>query len=172
MSFVTPERRDLRGSNGRMLTLGLVYDYNQSGGEEGERPAAIFTMGEDDKEVDGRKLYSLKRIILSCNTEYEVAMKLFGDWEHWLLFKNNNILKEDIAMWLTSIEMRKQALAEQTLISQALNGDVSAAKAILAGKKTKGPVGRPAEKAEKKEQNRKAVVTSILKKMNGPTVQE
>lgn len=95
-----------KDSANRWLTSGLIYglrDYDMK--------FAMFCLDEDDREVDGKKLLSIKKLFLSCTdpTEYEFATKYLGGWAHWKALQEVSLLAPYIASWREELEVKLRA---------------------------------------------------------------
>lgn len=93
----------------------------------------IFTLKEDDVEIDGKEYLSLKKIYMSYNhipeLEYDFAMDTFGSWEIWQDFQNNRTLRAHIAKWRAEMEIKLRATAIKDMISVSQSGGPSSAAA-------------------------------------------
>ena len=69
---------------------------------------AQFTLDDEDKEVKGKKLLSIKRLFLEANdpTEYEFATKHLGGWAHWKAIQGVKDLEHHIQSWRDELEVK------------------------------------------------------------------
>lgn len=93
------------------------------------------------KDWEGTK--SMYLIYMEYETEYEAAIALLGSWPHWEKLCKTRWFAQHKEKWDAERKLRDESLARKTLLKQAKEGNVTAAKAILA-KETKR--GRPANK--------------------------
>lgn len=92
----------------RWLTSGLFYECRDQ-----EPTFALFTLQDEDREVQGKKLICIKRLFLSCTdpTEYEFATTYLGGWEHWKAIQASAVMKPYIAQWRDELEVKLRAEA-------------------------------------------------------------
>lgn len=60
-------------------------------------------------------------------TEYQFALSVFGDWEHWQTLSNSHFLKPWLNKWRAELEVRTQSILYEQLKEDALSGSKSAA---------------------------------------------
>lgn len=148
----------LRDGQGRMRTRSLFYetfDYRVKGGSL----EPLYTLAEDTKHG----LPSFWKIYMECPTEFQAAIRLVGGIRHWDVLVNtkwfmNPTLRDTNGNYVLGLEKwreyrarRDNDLAKAVLIKLAGEGNVAAAKALLA-----------ADRAE--------VVTDAKKKKEADTV--
>lgn len=104
----------------------------------------IFNM----KGHDHRGTLSIEKMYLSYATEYDAAIGILGSWSHWEKLCKCNWFKEHKARWDEERDTRNESIARRTLLKEAENGNVNAAKAVLAESKKRRFVGagRPVNK--------------------------
>lgn len=151
-------REQLLASNGSGLTQGLFYEYRTQGLED-----PVYTL----KDKDWKGCLSMYKIYMSCDTEYEAAMKLLGSWSHWKRLTEAGWFKVYLNQWREEMDIRNAALGKTVIICQAREGNVTAARDLLNMAKESTGRGRP-NKKEKEERLRKeaeidAKVISLLK---------
>jgi hypothetical protein len=128
-------------STGRNVVLGLFKEF--------ARPDVKF-----------RPIYTLKEVkqmFLEARdpSEYEAAMSIVGEWDHWLQLRNHPQLKSLIDHWHKELEvkLRSEAIKELVKHSKAQGG--TAAAKWLADKgyvgEPKKRVGRPNKEEESKD---------------------
>lgn len=129
-----------------LLTQGLFYEYkHQTTGEK----TAVYTL----REQDHGKCLSMYRIYMDAGSEYEAAQRLVGSWSHWRKICNCSWFKPYIASWRDEVLIREASIGKATIIEQALDGNVTAAKELLGQvTKKKGP-GRPSNKVVESEKS-------------------
>ena len=100
----------------RWLTSGLFYEARQQ-----EVKFSLYTLGEEDRVVDGKKLLAIKHLFVACDdpTEYEFANKYLGGWSHWKEVQASEALKPYIATWREEQEIRLRANAIKQIASLA-----------------------------------------------------
>lgn len=86
-------------------------------------------------------------------TEYQVAMKLLGCWEHWLEVREHPIIKPHIDKWHKELEVKLRSEAIEQMKKHAEQPGGTAAAKWLAGKgylssAEPAKVGRPPKKIE------------------------
>ncbi len=121
----------------------------------------MFTL----KPYDYKGLPSAYRIYMESTDEFEAASKLVPNMKTWDQLKNASwFLNGDVAhsfdglvSWRRHMKDRDNSLAHKALLEKAENGDVTAAKAIIAHNKVTAPVGRK----NKKTKEEKASITRI-----------
>jgi hypothetical protein len=90
---------------GHYLTLSLF--------EELKRPdvkiAPLFKLS------DWKKLY----IAVADPTEYETAMVLIGNWQHWLALRANKVLARYFDEWQQEVDIKLRSLGVRNMISLA-----------------------------------------------------
>lgn len=103
-------------SKNRWLTKGLFYEAS---GYDIE--FAQFTLDDEDKEVKGKKLLSIKRLFLSSNdpTEYEFATKHLGGWAHWKAIQGVKDLEQPIQSWRDELEVKIRSEAIRKIAEHA-----------------------------------------------------
>lgn len=132
------------------LTRGLVWetrerrpdflDPNDSEGMENVH----FHLGDEDRVINGKYVFSLKKLYLSCTdpTEYEFATRFLGGWDHWQAFSKSYCLEGHIEDWRKELEirLRSQALKAITEMAQEPgNKNAYAANKLLLDKGWKAP---------------------------------
>lgn len=118
------------------MTQALFYEYRH---QSTCKTPAVYTL--KDKDWEGCK--SMYLIYMQCDSEYEAAHALLGSWTHWTKLKGTSWFASHLEKWNEERTIREEALAHKTLLDQAKEGNVTAAKALMSG--TKKP-GRPANK--------------------------
>ena len=93
------------------------------------------------KEFDYQGYPSMYKIFISCDTEYEAAIKLLGSYKHWKKLCKAVFFQEYIEEWREERKMMEEALAHTAIIRSTEEGNVSAARSIMAKPAT--IAGRP-----------------------------
>lgn len=122
---------------GRWRTKSLFYENYMNNGE------ALYSLSAYDKEVDGKKYPSLKRLYLELEdvTEYIFANTYLGGWEHWQRLCNSYI-SDIVPSWREELELQLRSKAILAMGKEAAKGNFNAAKWI-ADKGWEGNRGRP-----------------------------
>lgn len=100
----------------------------------------VLSLFKEFKRTDFTPLWSLqsdwKRIYLEVSdpTEYETAMCLIGDWEHYNVIRNHPKIKPIMDKWAKEVEvkLRSQSILKMVKHASAPNG-ASAAKWLAEG---------------------------------------
>jgi len=129
------------------ITVGLIYElanYNTK--------YAKFTLDESDKEIDGVKLKSLRKLFLSFPdpTEYAFATTVLGGWTHWEALKKSEKFQPYYESMREELDVRLQSIGFQSLYEKAQEGDYNSSKLLLKKEwETKRKAGAPSN-VEKK----------------------
>ena len=94
----------------------------------------ILSLFKEFKRTDYEPLWSLhkdwKPIFLDTQdpTEYEIAMRLIGDWEHYQLIRNHPKIKPIMDKWAkeAEVKLRSEAIRKMMKHSAAPNGAAAA----------------------------------------------
>lgn len=139
---------EFKASNGRRLTQGLFYEFNN--------PDAPYTLRDEDFTNRAGKTYvSAAAIYRGAVDEYDAAQKLLGSWGHWKMllgldwFVNGadlgNYQFEGLKAWREEMALRDASRSKELLQQHAEGGNVTAMK-YLNESSTKGSkAGRPAK---------------------------
>ena len=153
----------LKDAQGRYRTNSLFYEYKVAG------MTPIWTIFDKDRKVGNKTYPSLKRIYMSYNHvpeyEYDFAMNIFGDWDHWDRLSNHSSLKEVFARWREELDVRLKADAIREIIkvSQSESSSASQAARYIAEKGYISKRGRPSKAEIEREKKIEAGVESELK---------
>jgi len=116
--------------------------------EMGYKAQAMFTLDDEDKEYKGKVYPSLKKLYLALEdpTEYEVATKHLGGWEHWKRLRGNKLLARHLDAWQEELNIKLTAKGVKLAIDIATTGGTFQAAKWLAdtGWKKSG-AGRPSK---------------------------
>lgn len=153
MDCIIEDKSRLLGEGGQYLTQGLFYEYRHQAAKLG--PYCL-------KEYDWKGCKSMYQVYMSCASEYEAALKILGSWKHWQILCQAPFFAREVEKWREEVEIREAALGKATLIAQAKEGNVSAAKELVKSAE-KRSVGRPSKAeidAERKKQA--AIDTKVI----------
>ena len=141
-----------KNENGRYLTKGLFFELTLPE----TRKHAIFTLKEEDHEVDGVVYRSLKRLYLQYDdpTEYEFAVNELGGWKHWQELCSQSDIAEHIEEWRDEQEIRLRSRGIRDLMSQ--EGSFQAAKYLADKGWVDKKAGRPSKAAVEREAKQQA----------------
>ena len=160
-----------KSSTGTYLTQGLFYEWNNKEAE--------FTMRDTGSDPlytarSGKTYVSLPYLFRNSNSEYDCAIEMLGNWEHWKKlcglewFMTGSIMNAQFTGlndWRAEKELAEESRAKQVILQAIEEGDLQAAK-FLYDKKTKvtpTKVGRPEKKVPEKT---KGTVLELAKKLN------
>lgn len=108
----------LLDSTGRRLTVGLFEEL--SDGDGSTKP--VF------KLADWRKVY----VDIADPTDYEAAMVLIGNWEHWLALVENKRFYAELVKWRQEVDVKLKSAAIKNLVKQSKSDKGTAAAKWLA----------------------------------------
>jgi hypothetical protein len=117
---------------------------------------ALFT---DFKRPDSKfePLFSLeawKECFMECSdpTEYSVAMRCIGDWDHWTTIRNHPRVKPIIDGWHKELEIKLRSDAFKAMVVHSRDkGGAPAARWLAEGSYAKDVLGRKSNKKEEEE---------------------
>jgi len=140
-----------KNTQGRWLTKALFFELSI-----GPRPYAVFTLKEEDHEVDGVTYWSLRKKFVDCEdpTEYEFANKWLGGWQHWLELQKCEEIAEHIDSWREErdVKMRSKGVRKLVELASAEEASFQAAKWLAdKGWEEKQKKGRPSKQDIAKE---------------------
>lgn len=131
-------------------TQALFYEYRHQTTTGIQAPYTL-------KERDWKGSKSMYKIYMEHETEYEAAIALLGSWQHWKKLSKVAWFQAYKQAWDEEREIRQKAVARNTLLKQAKEGNVTAAKALIDGEKK--PRGRPKTNEKPKKDNEALVRT-------------
>jgi len=111
--------------------------------------AAPYCLKANDHEFKGVVYRSMYLIYMSCDSEYEAAIKLLGNYQHWTKLKRCTWFLPYVEEWNAELRLRESALARAKLVQLTEAGNVTAARTLLNDKKIAG-VGKPKGKGQRK----------------------
>lgn len=130
MAFSNPTNNPLKDHDGRWRTASLFYE------KRNEAMTPLWTLKDEDYEVDGITYPSLKKIYFSYDhtpgLEYEFAKETFNSWDHWVKLCNSG-LRAIFAEWREELDIKLKANSIRSIIKATKRGDaagVSAARYI------------------------------------------
>lgn len=136
-----------KNSNGVLLLREMFWEHAQ------DKTNAVYTIKDEDHEVDGIVYPSLYRLYMAKNdpTEYLFAMEYLDGWAHFTALSQASFFVPLITRWREELELRFRAnalLAIHEMASKGGRDGFQAAKYIAdgtyAGKKRSG-AGRPSK---------------------------
>ena len=110
---------------------------------------APYCLKSNDHEYKGRIYRSMYLEYITCDSEYEAAIKLLGNYSHWLKLKATTWFAPHLEAWNEELTLREEALARSKLVSLTQEGNVTAARTLLGNKKNS--VGKPRKDAQRKD---------------------
>ncbi len=111
---------------------------------------APYCLKANDHEYKGGVYKSMYLIFMSCDSEYEAAIKLLGNYRHWTKLKRCVWFQPYVEEWNAELVLRESALAKSKLVKLTEAGNVTAARTLLNDKKVAG-VGKPKGKGARKD---------------------
>ena len=148
-----------KNENGRYLTKALFFELTLPD----SRQHAVFTLKEDDHEVDGVVYRSLKRLFLQYDdpTEYEFAKNELGGYKHWKELCSQKEIAEHIEEWREERDVMLRSRGIRDLMSQ--EGSFQAAKYLADKGWEQRQAGRPTKAAVERETKQQAAMkVSVL----------
>lgn len=148
----------LKDSQGRFRTQTLFWEFRS------DKYPFLFTTKDDDIEVNGTIIPSLKKIYFSYDhvpeKEYSFANEVLGGWLHWEALTKNKLFSDMITQWRYELDLRIQEEAIKSLMAASREEGakgVAAAK-YLADKGYKGIRGRPSKAEVERERKQQAAI--------------
>lgn len=133
----------MKDTMGRPITQSMFYEF-----EYKLTPQVQFTLSDQDKIIDDRNIWSLKRLFLEMEdiTEYNFASTYLLGWKHWKKMDSNKFLGEHFNEWRQELEYKIKANAIEEIIMAAQDGqNFAAAKWLAEGGWDKKGAGRPSK---------------------------
>ena len=128
----------LKDAQGRFRTQSLFWEMRHP-----DYPP-VFTLKKYEHE--GCVSMYEKYMEIADPTEYQVAIRLLGSWDHWCKLKDRPWFQEELEGWRTELKVRLESERYYEAKEKALNGDLQATKwlATAYGETVKKPKrGRP-----------------------------
>jgi len=127
-------------------TKALFYEHRHQTTVDMDAP---YCLKANDHEFKGVVYRSMYLIYMSCDSEYEAAIKLLGNYQHWTKLKRCTWFLPYVEEWNAELRLRESALARAKLVQLTEAGNVTAARTLLNDKKIAG-VGKPKGKGQRK----------------------
>lgn len=141
-----------KSTNGKWMTDRLFFERCNN---PSEREYVLYTLKDEDYDMGGTILPSLKRLYVECEdpTEYSFAEKYLGGWAHWKVLRESNALVDVIDDWREELNTRLRSKGVQGMIALAKNEEASfqAIKWLAEEGWNPGNKGRPKKTKNKKE---------------------
>lgn len=112
------------------------------------KTTAPYCLKANDHELRGVIYKSMYLIYMSCDSEYEAAIKLLGNYQHWTKLKRCTWFLPYVEEWNAELVLRESALAKSKLVTLTEAGNVTAARTLLNTKKIAG-AGKPKAKGKR-----------------------
>ena len=160
----TPRPLDFfKDNSNRWRTKSLFVEF----ADEPDKYPPLFTVADEDREIDGQTYLSAKRKYLEYMdpTEFTFAEAVFGSYSCWEAVCGSPFVKPHIDQWRKELDIKIRALGVATVAKAALGGDVNAGKWLAEGRYRDGSSapkrGRPS-KAEVLRRTMEEVKTQRL----------
>lgn len=135
----------LRGDNNIQSTQSLFIEFNRD---------APYTLQSRDKDKEGRKVLSIYQVYMDSVDEYDAAMRIVGNLEHWRKLCSLNWFMEGIPekgctglkQWREDMQRRDQSLAKAKLLEAVNEGNVNASRFLYEKSSSKEKQVRKKEK--------------------------
>lgn len=145
-------------------TKALFYEHRHQTTVEMDAP---YCLKANDHEFKGVVYKSMYLIYMSCDSEYEAAIKLLGNYQHWTKLKRCTWFLPYVEEWNAELVLRESALAKSKLVTLTEAGNVTAARTLLNGKKIAGAkVGKPKSKGIRKDDVVPGTIDEMLESIN------
>jgi hypothetical protein len=151
-------------TNSNYLTTSLFWETRKPD----QKHTPIFTTKNHEHVVDGVEYISLKRIYMSYDhvpgLEYEFALDVFDNWEHWVYLAENSNLKHKVREWREELEIRIKAQAMFTILRQSRDKEkgFQAAKTLVTDEHKEKRRGRPSKEEVERQKKIAAGVNDTL----------
>ena len=149
-------------------TKGLFYEHRHHTTVDEKAPYTLRNMDFTDNA--GHLYKSMYMIYMGCDSEYEAAIKLLGNYAHWLKLKATTWFAPHLEAWNEELTLREEALARSKLVTLTEAGNVTAARTLLGNKKN--PVGKPNKSAASKDDVTVDDIDSMLRRTEGASQQK
>jgi hypothetical protein len=145
----------------RHSTQALFYEYRHQTTSKVQAP---YTLKDYDVHIGGKTYRSMYMVYMSCDSEYEAAIKLLGSYGHWKKLVAAKWFADYYARWEYERNVRDEALARSVVVKLAEKGNVTAARTLFQNSKTHNPgePGRPAKGGKRKEGSGSAELDEML----------
>jgi hypothetical protein len=132
----------------RHCTKALFYEFRHQSTCDIPAP---YCLKDYDYEYGGTVYTSMYMIYMTCDSEYEAAIKLLGSYSHWKKLTSTVWFAPHLERWEAERNTRDEAIARSTLVKLAEAGNVTAARTIYTNSKAGATAGRPSKKGKRKE---------------------
>lgn len=125
---ITGFKSKFKDNQGRYKTYSLFFETKA---HSTTRDVAVFSLMDDDREIDGVFYPSLKKMYLETEdiTEYLFATEVMGtSWEHWKRLTRNKLIAKHINEWREELEIKIRAKGIKSAVGLADEGNYSASK--------------------------------------------
>lgn len=126
---------------------------------------APYCLKPHDHIYKDRVYRSMYLIYISCDSEYEAAIKLLGNYAHWTKLKGCSWFEQHLEAWNAELLLREEALARSKLVDLTEKGNVTAARTLLNNKKS-APVGKPRRAPARKDDRHVDDIDDMLARTN------
>lgn len=148
-----------RGATGIYYTRALFFEMTS------DKTFCLYTLKDEDHEVDGHIYPSLRRLYLELGdeTEYLFAEKYFLNYPHFQKLLAVDWFVNAIEGWRHELKLKNTALGLKVLQEKAAAGDVRAAKDLVTRpwEKSSPGAGRPSKKAIQQEAQKMVKESSV-----------
>lgn len=157
-------RSQARDERNLMRTTSLFWEVRRDRAEDANFQP-LFTLKDEDHEVDGHYFFSLKKIYMEYDhvpgLEYDFAKDIFGSWDHWQkLIKSS--MRHEFQSWRDELDVRikAEALRNMMIASRSPDARGVAASKYLADKgyADKRVAGRPSKEEVERQ---KKIATDV-----------
>jgi hypothetical protein len=148
----------MKSTMGKWRTKSLFLEWNTP---SIDRPP-LYTL-----EKEPRKGYpSAYMVYMAHDTEYEAAIALLGDYEHWKVVAESPTLKPYFDAWREEKAIKQEAMARKVILEKIREGDLKAALSTVEKPKLPKKLGRPATKGEEADDKKAAKIISLAERLN------
>ena len=121
--------------NMRRATMALFWEHRHKVRWQQRGITPLFTL----KPYDNNDCLSFPQLYFQCNSEYEFAMVVLGDWKHWERLKETDWFKPLLEEWEREKIERDIAYGRAKIRELAAKGNLSACKYLAGGSKEDVP---------------------------------
>lgn len=104
-----------KNANGVLFLKELFWEL------AGNKENAVYTLKDEDHEVNGVVYPSLYRLYMETNdiTEYQFACRYLHSWKHWEALSTAPFFQSYVAEWRRELEVRQRSEALATIMKSA-----------------------------------------------------
>lgn len=124
---------------------------------------APYCLKPHDHTLKGITYRSMYLIYMSCDSEYEAAIKLLGNYAHWTKLKQCTWFAPYVDEWNAELVLREIAMAKSKLVTLTERGNVTAARTLLSGK-VPAPVGKPKKSGKRQDDTLPGDIDGMLER--------